>query len=450
MKKGKIVFKADIKAISPLLVGSGENEFSDIDVVLDPEGKPYIPATSFAGSLRSFFNNHVDISQELIQKIFGSEKSENDNYVQSSVMISDGELISDFKINIRDGIKINKETGITEDKAKYDYQIVERNSCFKLVLTLDISESKVNFNDGMKFLNTLVKILKQDFSCFRIGAKSRSGLGKIGIVDKSCYFELYDFNDKKNLYNWLIKHPSNQIVPDTANSFKLNINEAELVAYFNISTSIIVRSYRDDGNSDAVNIKSINENIIPGTSLKGAIRTRAEKIANTVFNNNRRAEQLVQEIFGFVNEDKKTSARGNVIVEEAILPEYVCEIQNRVKIDRFSGGAVKTSLFNSEPLFDSVIDERKKCFKISLKLTKYDNAYIGLLLLVLKDLWTEDLPIGGEKAIGRGILKGKNAVLIIDEKEYKFPDVFKEPDNLKQLNLYIQDFHNYGGKSVNK
>jgi hypothetical protein len=36
---------------------------------------------------------------------------------------------------------------------------------------------------------------------------------------------------------------------------------------------------------------------------------------------------------------------------------------------------------------------------------------IGLLLLLLKDLWTGDLPLGGESSVGRGRLNGRWATL---------------------------------------
>jgi hypothetical protein len=36
---------------------------------------------------------------------------------------------------------------------------------------------------------------------------------------------------------------------------------------------------------------------------------------------------------------------------------------------------------------------------------------VGLVLLLLKDLWTGDLPLGGEISVGRGRLKGKQATL---------------------------------------
>ncbi|MGQ9815302.1 MAG: hypothetical protein ACUVR3_09155, partial [Candidatus Roseilinea sp.] len=39
------------------------------------------------------------------------------------------------------------------------------------------------------------------------------------------------------------------------------------------------------------------------------------------------------------------------------------------------------------------------------------QSEIGLLLLLLKDLWTGDLPLGGESSVGRGRLKGVQAVI---------------------------------------
>jgi hypothetical protein len=37
------------------------------------------------------------------------------------------------------------------------------------------------------------------------------------------------------------------------------------------------------------------------------------------------------------------------------------------------------------------------------------DSEIGLLLLLLKDLWTGDLPLGGGVSVGRGRLKGVRA-----------------------------------------
>ena len=63
-------------------------------------------------------------------------------------------------------------------------------------------------------------------------------------------------------------------------------------------------------------------------------------------------------------------------------------VQDRVKIDRFTGGAFETALFNQEPVFAVDDTQIKVIFEF-----RYGNnddtliasAQIGLLLLVLKD-----------------------------------------------------------------
>ncbi len=47
--------------------------------------------------------------------------------------------------------------------------------------------------------------------------------------------------------------------------------------------------------------------------------------------------------------------------------------------------------------------------EFELLINDYSEAEIGLLLLVLKDLWHGDLAIGGEKNVGRGVFQGLTA-----------------------------------------
>jgi len=88
-------------------------------------------------------------------------------------------------------------------------------------------------------------------------------------------------------------------------------------------------------------------------------------------------------------------------------------VQNRIRIDRFTGGAYSTALFNEEPIWGS--DDSELILHLTLR-NPADHE-IGLLLLLLKDLWTGDLPVGGESSIGRGRLKGKAALLTLKEPE---------------------------------
>jgi hypothetical protein len=52
---------------------------------------------------------------------------------------------------------------------------------------------------------------------------------------------------------------------------------------------------------------------------------------------------------------------------------------------------------------------------VEMTLRNPECPEVGLLLLLLKDLWTGDLPLGGETGIGRGRMKGREATLTLQE-----------------------------------
>ena len=122
-------------------------------------------------------------------------------------------------------------------------------------------------------------------------------------------------------------------------------------------------------------------------------------------------------------------------------------VQNRVSIDRFTGGARDTALFNEQPIFGGTDSD----LVVELKLLNPACREIGLVLLLLKDLWTGDLPLGGESSVGRGRFKGKSADLI-----YKANGTVKiwkitgndtrlhfEKDDIALLEGYVRELNNH-------
>jgi hypothetical protein len=84
-------------------------------------------------------------------------------------------------------------------------------------------------------------------------------------------------------------------------------------------------------------------------------------------------------------------------------------IQSRIRIDRFTGGVYPGALFDEQPILGQKTSQPH--LELIFEIRKPENAFIGLLLQLLKDLWTEDLPLGGEAGIGRGRLTGLSANL---------------------------------------
>jgi CRISPR/Cas system CSM-associated protein Csm3 (group 7 of RAMP superfamily) len=143
--------------------------------------------------------------------------------------------------------------------------------------------------------------------------------------------------------------------------------------------------------------------VLAGTSLAGVLRHRAERIVHTLQPDN--AGPFVKELFGSVEREHARASR--IRVHEHVLDHTTDLVQNRIAVDRFTGGAYDGALFSEQPIFCTP----ENVVTLTIEIDNPDDAEIGMLLLLLKDLWTGDLPVGGESSIGRGRLRGKTATL---------------------------------------
>ena len=407
--KGKIILQCSIKALSPLHIGSGSDKRSDMDVLLDENDQPYIPATSFIGVLKRSLELKDSDKQNYkndIDNFWGYIKDKDGR--QSCFCCSD--LVCSNKspeIVIRDGIKINDKTGIVEDKGKYDYEIVERGSDFDLNMEFTFTDSDEQF--VKKMVSTIyAELIKNNI---KIGAKTNNGFGEIQLdKNNETAIRIFDFSQKQDVYDWLVnKGLNSKIISKDQTLKKLGepfeiVNSSRLVidAFLKLKNSIIIRSYSNIPEMpDSTHIKSLDNWVLTGSTIKGAIRARANRIVNTLG----KSEEIIQQLFGHVDDKNrsKNAIKGRLLVKETVLPEYIAEQQTRIKIDRFTGGTINAALFDSMPLF---INSNDKALKIEIIVENCKDSWAGLLLLVLKDLWTGDLAIGGEKNIGRGVFEG--------------------------------------------
>ncbi len=411
--KGQIVLTGTIELLSPMLIGSGNNDNSDIDILVDNAGKPFIPATSFVGVLKNHLNpileSNVSIKDDWHQ-FWGYSKGENS--LQSILCCSDL-LPEEIKgISVREGVSISREKGMAISGGKFDFEIAERKTQFKLKLKAFYSK------ENEEFIKKVFETTKDEMEHekVRVGAKTQNGLGKIKLFAPKLYE--YKFSEKLDVIKYFKDEPTDTFYPK--GKFEVKRKEFVIDAYFDIKTSLISRAYSTDPKEpDATHIKSLDDFIMPGTGLKGAVSSRAEKILRTK-TNDKKAIKLYEDLFGFVkrkNElkspDDPAAKKSRVRIEECVLDnnKLSAEQQNRIKIDRFTGGTISAALFDSMPLFRKDKSSPEKIVKIKMSIQDPKDFEVGLLLLVLKDLWTGDLPIGGEKNVGRGVLEGVKAII---------------------------------------
>ena len=76
------------------------------------------------------------------------------------------------------------------------------------------------------------------------------------------------------------------------------------------------------------------------------------------------------------------------------------------------GTRLRLELSLRQPAVADRVDDAKREAEAQTR-----RAEIGLLLMLLKDLCSGDLPLGGETGVGRGRLRGVNAVLMLPSRE---------------------------------
>ncbi|MCP4691035.1 MAG: hypothetical protein GY859_23505 [Desulfobacterales bacterium] len=404
--KKRVVLEGVVECVTPLHIGSGDDARSDMDVLLDEAGAPFIPASAFIGALRGAIRPSDLPEGESLDAAWGFIKDKDG--LQSAVCCSDLICRTDGpKIITRDGIRIDNVTGMVKDQGKFDYELVERGARFRVRMEFRFTGK----NEAVlgRLAATILHLLREEK--IQVGAKTNNGFGVLRLVENKTRARRFDFTDKKDVFSWLTDPDSGGgpiTIEDLGRPFEIRDERLRIDASFFLKNSLIIRAYPEDpGMPEASHLQSGKDKVLPGSSLKGAIRARAEKIVNTL---QKKPDAIIKELFGNVEDEtrSKNAVKGKLQIRETILPGFMSGLQTRIKVDRFTGGVIEAALFDSMPLFS---DSDDKVVKINIRVKKCREFEVGLLLLVLKDLWTGDLAVGGEKNIGRGVFQGTRAVI---------------------------------------
>lgn len=422
----KIVIQSKLKTQSPLRIGSGANEgLTDILILKDKQGQPFIPGTSLAGVLRSEIAAIYD--EKAADKLFGSIDGRDSN--QSMLNISDVVLTSKG-IVVRDGVAIDELTGVAKTGAKFDFEALERGAAGDVLLELTVrkcDEAKpleITYQHNAysvkgdcygEMAATIADLLTGGIS---VGSLTTKGYGKIAGAEAVSVYD-FDFAQAKSAEQWLA-YISDEKLPQAAYTGKAEAVKAAENFYLEVGCALqgalLVRNFdvddskqnKEEATLSAVQLKSGEDYVIPGTSWKGVLRSRAFKILLALTGNDLQAAQhKLQEIFGFANDGEKQSGkRSKLLVDETYISTKKLSAmrQTRNRIDRFTGSTIDSVLFCEEPVWQQKRDENTVTLKACLK--NCSQAEAGLMLLLLKDLWLGNMNIGSGRGVGRGVLRG--------------------------------------------
>jgi CRISPR/Cas system CSM-associated protein Csm3 (group 7 of RAMP superfamily) len=464
----RIVIKGNLVLQTPANLGNGDAEgLTDMPLSLDKiSGRPLLTGSSIAGALRYYLNIYTQgyanaRENKLTTLLFGGSKQD-DEGEQSSLIIHDS--IADESsyhpehIEIRDGVKIDYTSRTAEDRKKYDFELIPAGTMFPLQFELLLSDDEHTTN-----VKEALVLALNGFTSGEIGLGARKTRGFGACTVDTWYTTVYDLKTTEGLLAWLSSEhtdwgyaqPENQTgslkdvlgVSQTRNDRRQTFT---IDATFTLNTPILIRSndplnigqYQPDTTHIGQWREGKKHSIIPGTSLAGVLRSRADRILNTF--NSTKTRGFLNQLFGTeMEKGKKPAQASRLMVQESNINEGHTMVQNRVGIDRFTGGALDSALFNEAPHIGGHVS-----FHILIQEPR--EAEIGLLLLLLKDLWTGDVPIGGTSSVGRGRLKGKRATICysnerkweIQSTDTENPGLTVTGEDAQNLEVFVAALHN--------
>ena len=367
---------------SPLRTGAADGS---ADCVLrDWKGQAFVQGSSIAGALKEWLQSYHPAYTDVL---FGSQQ------ISGSLMVSHAYFEPDAEQQIRPRLRINGATGTADGDGKFDvaHIAVGTKLHFELVL-LEQGE-----DDNSACVEQMLAALHAGE--IRLGAQKTNGFGRVSLEVERRIYNMADAADRNA---WLMETPQEKQKASTSLCLPL-LSEQRKVTFtvYGQVDSILVKAgspkrvWDQDGKHTHAVTGALCEGgtaILPGSSIKGAVRARAEAIAEFL----KLDEQLTTALFGREAYQGDNGQAGKVCFEDARLSNQKREII-RIRINKFTGGVIRQGLFAEEPLCSEV--------ELHITLPATEEQGCGLLLFALRDLGLGLYNLGSGGAVGRGYLQ---------------------------------------------
>lgn len=384
-------YEATAVTETPLRTGPSDGS---IDRVLrHRDGQAFLQAASLAGALRGWLEKQ---DKNAANALFGSQEK------SGQLIVSDMEIkekaaksAEDTAIQLRPRLRINGKMGSAADGGKFDVAHIARGTVMKFSLTWLGAESDT---DGPAQIEQMLGALHAGE--IRLGAQKSNGFGRVALTVRS---QTYHMTDKADREAWL---------HDQFNGKTLELPEicTENVCTFTVNgvaDSILIKDavphIKKDGTQFTGNIKENGAAVLPGSSVKGAVRARVKAIADLLH-----CSESVDALFGRGAAQGDNGIAGRVRFTDVVLDKAKEQMISRIRINKFTGGVIRGGLFTEEPLKSGVT--------LSITAPQDDICGCALLVYALRDLGLGLYNLGSGGAVGRGYIKVSRIAIACGDK----------------------------------
>ncbi|MGW9307764.1 RAMP superfamily CRISPR-associated protein [Saccharomonospora azurea] len=374
---------------------------SEVDNVLplrkDTAGRPHLPGTTVAGSLRAHCATYDELLPE--KTLFGDVDEDGDaKRVPSSIQVLGTRYLGDADGAVRHRTAVDRERGAPANTMLHGISTLPAGTEFDVVLRWDDPDHR-----DKPFLQALREWRP------RLGRGASHDAGRCTVVGIG--YRNYDLTTIEGLHAWLrmrfpddypapacLAEPQRPPEPDYDIEFEivdgLHISAGEPSAHEGSEGPLVNRALRRDGRF-----------VIPGSTLKGVLRSRAEYVCRVV-GADACTDHLCGDchpcrLFGYGGASRN-SRRAKIAISDSVVEDAKSDLRTHVAIDRFTGGARDQLLYT-----DEVVTAGHFRLRV-YALEPLDDIDRLLIDAVLTDLHDGLIGIGGRSTSGLGTVRIKS------------------------------------------
>jgi CRISPR/Cas system CSM-associated protein Csm3 (group 7 of RAMP superfamily) len=333
---------------------------TDLPLALNGRDEFYVPGTSITGVLRSWCESNLQSLLlpdriTFVDYLFGPKRRTNRQLLPhqeiqhpghaSFVLVEDILMSGPIQPELRDGVGIDRFTGTAAERVKFDRAVLPRGTDLSFRLTVELEDRRligVGKNstketddaraDRIKWTKALIGhlLFVMQRGTLKFGAARTRGLGRVKLTElEPIREESFD-----QILNWLGFSPVQQSLTGTALKDEIAKLGPDAITASGTKTLEIEVSWRPvlpvmiKAGYDGVGVdmlpltSSVTTDelalVLPGSSIKGALRSHAERIVRTLlpksdhslakkFHDQIADVPLIQELFGAARKSEMPS-----------------------------------------------------------------------------------------------------------------------------------------------
>jgi len=327
----RLLLTGELVTTTALHVGSGAPEVAtDLPITTDDAGRPYLPGTGLAGAIRNWFRDRLPrgtSSDEgaALRALMGyaPERHERDDEGAASQLVVGDAFCLDENAwsELRDHVVIDPERGVAAAGLKYDRETVPPGTRFDFRLHVDAGNCEAFDVETVKsWLGALRSALEG--GGIKLGGGASRGTGRVELRNARCRTQ--SLTDRAGVLAYLRERATPGAAtptPDEVWSSATLQEPARMtveIAWRPVD-GVLVRGAEEGEAADLLPLVTITPRgvaaVLPGSSVKGALRAYARKVVHTTGAD----PMLVDWLFGRGKRRKRENQHGKPPLENPAL-----------------------------------------------------------------------------------------------------------------------------------